>query len=182
VTVAPATRPQQTRRGPRVPLSSLVGLRVAAGTVTAVGGLLLWQSMQIRTPAGYSVVGPAFFPIAVSVALIGLGLWFVVRTTVLLDTELAEQAAKEDVATHWSGTGLLLGVLLAYAFVLEPFGYVLATLIFLPAAARILGSRALIRDVAVAIVVSVSMYFAFTRPLGIRLPGGVLGPVLDRIG
>lgn len=172
----------QTRRGRVAPLSSLVGLRVAAVVVTAVGAVLLWQSLQIRAPAGYSAVGPMFFPIVVSVALILLGLWFVVRTTVLLDVDLVEQAAKEDAATHWGGTGLLLGVLLAYAFTLEPLGYVLATVVFLPAAARILGSRALIRDVAVGIVISVSMYYAFTRPLGIRLPGGVLGPVLDRIG
>jgi len=182
VSVVPATKPVQTQRGRLAPLSSLVGLRVAAVFVTAIGGLLLWQSLAIRTPTGYSAIGPAFFPIVVSLALILLGLWFVVRTTLLPDADLATKAAEEDAATHWSGTGLLLGVLLAYAFTLDSLGYVLATTIFLPAVARILGSRALIRDVAVGLVVSVSMYYAFTRPLGIRLPGGVLGPLLDRIG
>ena len=49
-----------------------------------------------------------------------------------------------------------------------------ATTLFLPAAARILGSRNLVRDVTVGLVLAVVVYFGFTEFLGVRLPAGVL--------
>jgi putative tricarboxylic transport membrane protein len=86
--------------------------------------------------------------------------------------------AEEDRATHWP-TPIMLGTALAgYAVLLGPLGYILATAAFLPLSARIIGSRKPRRDVLVGIALGLVVYFGFTQVLGVRLPPGVLEPIL----
>jgi hypothetical protein len=44
--------------------------------------------------------------------------------------------------------------------------------LFVPACSWALGSRALVRDVVVAVVLAIVTYVVFTRFLGLELPGG----------
>ena len=53
-------------------------------------------------------------------------------------------------------------------------GYVLATGLFLPATARILGSRSPIRDTVAGFAIAIVIYIGFTQFLGVRLPAGIL--------
>jgi putative tricarboxylic transport membrane protein len=75
---------------------------------------------------------------------------------------------------------LLVAALVAYALVLKytVVGYVIATGVFFVVAARLLSTRgirdAIVRDLVVAMVLSLGIYLAFTRLLGISLPAGVL--------
>jgi putative tricarboxylic transport membrane protein len=55
---------------------------------------------------------------------------------------------------------------------------VLATAALLPAGARILGSRHLLRDVLVGLGLALVVYLGFTQVLGVRLPAGPLDVVL----
>jgi putative tricarboxylic transport membrane protein len=50
-----------------------------------------------------------------------------------------------------------------------------ATGLFLPVTARILGSQLPIRDVVAGFGIGLIVYFAFTEFLGVRLPAGILG-------
>ena len=86
---------------------------------------------------------------------------------------LAERSAEEDDATHWATPGLIMVALLAYAFLLEPVGYPLATAAVFVALARILGSHALVRDVLAGLVLGFGLFTAFTQYLGVSLPGGL---------
>jgi putative tricarboxylic transport membrane protein len=159
----------------------MVGLRATAVGVLVVGAIALWQSLAISEGGGYSTVGPRFLPVVMSVALLVLGAAFLVTTTLRPDAFLVHKAADEHAKTYWP-TPVLLGVLLVvYAFALGTAGYLLATAVFVPVTARVLGSRRPARDTVVGVVLALVLYFGFTRALGVRLPDGVLEPVLDLI-
>ncbi len=123
-----------------------------------------------------------------AIGLFVLGAIFALRTTVLPDTDLAAHAADEDGATHWPTVGLTAVALVGYALALDGLavgpvdvpglGYIVATGLFLPVTARILGSRSPIRDVIVGFGIGIVIYIGFTQFLGVRLPAGILGPLL----
>ena len=152
----------------------LLGLRLTAFGVVALGVIGFYGAGQIREPGGYSPVGPRVFPYAVSVGLAVFGLLFVARTTFWPDRQLIEKARDEALTTHWPTPLLLGGALIVYAFLLTWVGYIIATALFLPVSARILGSDKPGRDIAVGIVLGAVLYFSFTEFLGVRLPAGLL--------
>jgi putative tricarboxylic transport membrane protein len=159
-----------------------------AVALLALAAILIVSAIGIARGGGYSVIGPATIPLVVAIGLLVLGAAFALRTTLLPDTDLAELSAEEEGATHWPTMGLTVLAILGYALALDGFklgpvevpglGYIVATGIFLPVAARILGSRSPIRDVIVGIGIGIVVYFGFTEFLGVRLPAGVLGPLL----
>ena len=67
----------------------------------------------------------------------------------------------------------IMAALLAYAFLLEPIGYPLATAAVFVTIARVLGSRSIVRDVLVGLVLGFGLYTAFTQYLGVSLPAGL---------
>jgi len=170
--MTPAHREQRGRaRG-------FIGPRLAALFVLGLGGLTLTQVSQIGAGAGFIVVGPRVFPIIVGIGLLVLGGAFVLRTTVLPDQTLAEEVAEEEAATHWPTTLSILLVLIVYALLLGPLGYTVATALFFPAAARLIGSLHWRRDIIVGLVLGLVIYLTFTRLLGVRLPAGILAGIL----
>lgn len=163
----------------------LLGPRIVAVVLVVLGALLVLSALGIARGGGYSVIGPATIPLTVAVGLLLLGLAFALRTTLLPDRELATLAAGEEAATHWPTVGLVAVALIAYALLLDGvtlgpvrvpgLGYVLATGLFLPATARILGSRSPLRDLAGGLGLAILVYVGFTEFLGVRLPAGILG-------
>lgn len=160
------------------PAPSFLAPRIAA-LLLIVGGLfLLYNALQIGSVRGYSVVGPSIFPIVVSLGLTALGAALALRTTIWPDRDLGAKAGAEAVATHWPTSGMLGALLVAYALCLGPLGYIVSTAILLPASARVLGSRALVRDVLIGVALAIVIFFGFTRFLSIRLPAGILAPFI----
>lgn len=151
---------------------------MAAAILIAAGSFLLYHAFQIEPPRGFSVIDPDFFPIFVSIGILGLGLVLLLRTTLVPDWDMAHTTTAEGRATHWATVWLVGGTLVIYAFALAPAGYIVATAVFVPACARMLGSRNLLRDSVIGLVMAVSIFAFFTRILGIRLPDGILAPLL----
>ena len=149
--------------GPR-----LAGLVLLAGSVA-----VLIAVTAIPGRGGYEASGPRFVPLIVAIALIALSALFLVRTFVRPDTELAERSAAEDAATHWATPALLVAALVVYVLALEPLGYPLATVLFFIVAARLLGSRSLVRDVLIGLLLGFGLFTAFTQYLGVALPEGL---------
>lgn len=165
-------RPEERRR-------SWLGPRLVAIVVLGIGVVALSQAFAIREGAGYSVVGPRFFPIVVALGLLLWGVAFLVRTTPLApDEDLAAQAAAEEAATHWATVLMIMAVLVLYVFTLGPLGYPVATALFFPVGARMMGSRHFRRDLITGILLGLVIYLVFTRFLGVRLPAGVLAGIL----
>ena len=174
--------------GPGTRREAFLGPRLVAVALLALAAVLIVSALGVAAGGGYSVVGPATVPLVVAISLLLLGAMFALRTTVVPDADLARLAADEEAVTHWPTLGLVGLALVAYALALDGFaigpvevpglGYIVATAMFVPLTARFLGSRSPIRDVIVGLGIAVVVYFAFTEFLGVRLPDGILAPVL----
>jgi putative tricarboxylic transport membrane protein len=152
---------------------SFAGPRLAGLILLAASVAILLGVFAIPGRGGYSTSGPRFVPLIVAAGLIALSAAFLARTFVRPDMELAERSAEEDAATHWATPALLLVAMIAYAQLLEPLGYILATTLFFAPVARVLGSRSLLRDAIIGLVLGVGLFTAFTQYLGVSLPAGL---------
>ena len=160
---------------------SFLGPRIAAIAILAFGLFVLFETFRISERSGYDPAEAAFLPLIVAIGLLVFGALFLLRTTVLPDGYLGEKAAAEGAATYWPTVGLIAATLVIYAFVLKPLGYIVATTLFFPVVAYVLGSaelRAIMRNLAIGTVLAVIVYFGFTELLGVRLPQGLLNPLL----
>jgi putative tricarboxylic transport membrane protein len=153
-------------------------VRLAGAVVIGLGLLALVGASQVGTGAGYVAVSPSVMPAVVGLGLVALGVLLLLRATVRPDLNLARHVAVEAAQTDWRTTLLTLVALVAYALSLGILGYPLATTWFIPIVARILGSRRPGRDVMIGVVLGLVVYVAFTQFLGVRLPPGLLDPVL----
>jgi putative tricarboxylic transport membrane protein len=156
----------------------LLEARLAGVAVMGLGVLALIGASQVGAGAGYVAVSPSVMPAVVGVGLVALGALLLLRATVRPDLDLARHVASEATQTDWRTTLLTLMALIVYVLTLGPLGYVLATTWFIPIVGRILGSRRPVRDVGVGVVIGLVVYVAFTQFLGVRLPAGLLDPVL----
>jgi putative tricarboxylic transport membrane protein len=154
---------RQSWTGPR-----LAGAFLLAGSVAILIGVT-----AISGRGGYSTSGPRFVPLLVAIGLIALSGLYLLRTFIRPDIALAERSAAEDDVTHWATPALIMAALVAYAFLLEPIGYPLATTAVFVVIARLLGSRSIVRDVLVGLVLGFGLYTAFTQYLGVSLPAGL---------
>ena len=154
---------RQSWAGPR-----LAGLVLLAGSLA-----ILIAVTTIPGRGGYGTSGPRFVPLIVAIGLIVLSALFLLRTWWRPDVALAERSAEEDDATHWATPALVMVALLVYAFALEPVGYPLATALVFFAVARVLGSRAPVRDAIAGLVLGFGLFTAFTQYLGVSLPAGL---------
>ena len=116
---------------------------------------------------GFGVVRPATFPIVIGILLLASAAWLVVDT-VRANTSPALDALdrRPFLCTAVAGAAFLL----AFA----PLGFTLSAIPYLVAQARILGSRALVRDVVASIGFVIALYILFVRILTIDLPNGPL--------
>jgi putative tricarboxylic transport membrane protein len=156
----------------------LLGPRIFAIVLLLFGLGIAYSATTIRQGGGFTVIGPQVFPLAVSIGLIILAVILLLRTTLLPDAAMAEQAASEASATYWPTVGAIAMLLVGYPFALTWLGYILGTTLFLPLAARTLGSRKPVRDLLVGLCMAVIIYIGFTRFLGVRLPAGPLAGLL----
>ena len=61
-------------------------------------------------------------------------------------------------------------------------GFVIAGSVLFACVARGFGSRRIVRDLAIALVLSVAIYLFFVKLLNVNLPAGWLAPVLGGAG
>lgn len=142
---------------------------IAAIVLVVLSATFLVDVFDIRSPKGLDPAGPRFFPLLVTSAWLLLSLGYLVEGL----RSPRSSAAKAD--RTWFEPVAVSGLLVLYALLVVPLGYVIATALLFFAAARVLGSRQLVRDIVVAVVLAVVVYIAFTRFLDISLPEGVLG-------
>ena len=162
-TDAAVPAPAQTGGRPAGPFLFGAGLVLASG-------VLLTQVFAIPAD-GFSPEGPRFFPLVVISLLLVLSLAYLVQQ---LKAVRAGGSLPAEPFTHMVAAATLIGLLVGYAFVLGPVGYVPATSVFFVLAARTMGSRHLPRDVVVRDRPFARRLPVFTRGLGIVPAAGVL--------
>jgi putative tricarboxylic transport membrane protein len=150
------------------------------GVVLLLAGLFLCWEAYDSADGDFAPHGPWLAPLVVTAGWVVLAAWYLVSQFIRPDqpagapvpdaTDDAEQAA----TVQWLTPALLGVALVGYVLALDPFGFVLASTVFFVAAARILGSHHTIRDVLVAVPLTLGIYFGFTQLLEITLPSGVM--------
>ena len=156
----------------------LVELLVAAAVI-ALGLVILWQTSGIRdTPTAQ--ISARLFPRMIGVGTIIIGAWYALD--VLQGGAAAPKSDAEDVdptlPTDWRCVGFTGLALAAYLLLIESAGFIIASVALFVIAAYGMGSRRYLRDLAIAILLAVAVYYGFTEGLSVRLPAGVLEDVL----
>lgn len=148
--------------------------RIAALAFFAVAVGVLTGAFTIDEGTTYQAVGPRVFPLLVGAGMCLVSAIGVVQAFRGTDLEQIEELREEIRATHWPSVLLLVAALLGYALLLPPLGYWQTTAVFFVAVARVLGSRRLLRDAVVGLVLALAVYVLFDRLLGISLPPGIV--------
>lgn len=126
-----------------------------------------------------TAIGPKVIPFAVGA---GLALVGVLLAVDVLRGGRGEQEAGEDVDLSHGSDGKTVAILAA-AFVanivlIERAGWPVSGAVLFFGSAYALGSRRTVRDVAIALTLSVGTWYLFVVGLGIDLPVGVLQGIL----
>ncbi|MFD7503469.1 tripartite tricarboxylate transporter TctB family protein [Streptomyces sp. NPDC059850] len=153
---------------------ALWGPRVAALLFLAAGVVVVGWAFAIPARATEQDVGPRAFPLLVGVGLCVAAAFSTVQAFRGADREQADQAREEARITEWRPVATLLALLVGYLFALAPCGYWQSTAVLFTLVARVLGSRKLLRDAAVGLVLALAVYVLFDRLLGIHLPPGII--------
>ena len=159
------------------PRRDLAQLGLAAALVV-VGAYTVYDATTLRIGFG-DPVGPRVFPYVIGTVTILLGVLLVLAT---LRGDVPEAEGGEDVDLHqpadWVTVGKLVGVLMFTVLTVSFLGWAVSGAILFVGSAWSLGSRTLVRDVIVGLVLSVSSWYAFHEGLGVILPAGILDGVL----
>ena len=127
------------------------------------------QTAQLRTPPSNSIAGPAFMP-WIMVILIGLS------SLMLLGRSLARQKQGASATLTVPGKAVLgkmaavVVIMLAYALMLMPLGYIWSTLIVVAVGLLVLGERNLWILAIFPAAMTSAVYFGFTKLLSVWLP------------
>jgi putative tricarboxylic transport membrane protein len=148
------------------------GLPVAGFALLLAAGalVLIFVALQIHVREVDMLWGPRLFPVAVMAALAIIG--GTVAVSELFFRESGVDPRKEP--NDWSAMADVLLGLALFSMLVEPVGFVMAAATLFAAVSRGFGSRRLILDAAVGLVLAAAIYALFVRGLGLYLPGGTL--------
>lgn len=140
--------------------------------VIAWGLVWLYGALSLPQAATYAVVGPGFFPAVIGAGLVLLGVLLLVAVArgerfEPQDVEDADATRAPSRAAFW--TTVAAGVI--PVFVIRPLGFPIAAALTFALTARAFGSRRLLLDVGVGLLLGVACWLLFSRLLGLSLPG-----------
>lgn len=149
-----------------------------AAALAVIGAVTLYDATTLDV--GFAdPVGPRAFPYVVGAVLLGLSALLVVAT---LRGDRPEEEGGEDVdltqAADWATVAKLVGVLVVTMATVDVLGWAVSGAILFAGATWSLGSRTLLRDVLIGLVLSVGSWYAFYVGLGIPLSPGLLDGIL----
>jgi putative tricarboxylic transport membrane protein len=139
---------------------------VIALTLAAVAAVLVWDANQLQSNSPYGM-GPHAMPIVIA---IGLGILAIGN---LIDALRGNLPARES-ADPKAVLLILAGLALLIAIIGLGGGFILATTALFVTTARAFGRRAILADLAIALVMTTLIYLAFDRLLTLSLPAGPL--------
>jgi putative tricarboxylic transport membrane protein len=129
-----------------------------------IGIGLLYRAID-EADGDFSLQGPRLAPVAVTAAWVVVAAFYLAR---------AKREHIDEEKPGWLVPAGVAACLVGFAIALEYAGFVVSAFLFIVAVSRVLGSRSLVRDLIVAVVLPLAVYFPFTRLLDIFLPAGVL--------
>jgi len=155
----------------RAPLH-LGELLISLGLI-ALGTFVIWETRTIAETQGYAQIGPRLFPYIIGCGLTLCGAvlaWHAVAggwRHVPLD--------EAHDAPDWMAFAIIsIGVIL-HMVIIGWAGFIIASTVLFVLVARGFGSRRLVRDALIAVVLATVVFFIFTLALGLSLPKGPFG-------
>ena len=158
-----------TRSPAEIALSlGVIALGIGVAAVTAT----------LPSEGGYAGIGPNFIPAVVAAGMILLGVWLSYEAFTGGWRKREEPA--ETFEPHpflWVSVGLF-----AHMALIGWAGFVVAATALFACVARGFGSRRVVRDAAIGLVLAVGIYLFFVQLLNVNLPAGWLSPILGGAG
>jgi putative tricarboxylic transport membrane protein len=146
--------------------------------VVALGAGVAAVTATLPSEGGYARIGPNFIPAVVAAGLILLGLWLSFEAFTGGWRKRAEEAETFQPSPFlWVSAGLF-----AHMLLIGWAGFVVAGTALFVCVARGFGSRRLIRDLCIALALSVGIFLFFVKLLNVNLPAGWLAPLLGGAG
>jgi len=157
-----------TARSPLHPGEVVISLGLVA-----LGFFIVFETQSIAETTGYAQVGPRLFPyiIGVGLTLCGATLGWHAFTGGWRKVPLDQEG---HAAPNWSAFSVISAAIILHMAVIGWAGFVIAATLLFVFIARGFGSRQLLRDAIIAALLATTVFFIFTRGLGLNLPRGVL--------
>jgi putative tricarboxylic transport membrane protein len=146
-----------------------------AGSLLILGTVVIFDSSRMLIPAGEETVGPQVFPYLVGgfVIAISIGLFIQIlrgNLGVPEGTEFGEVIDKTD----YKSLAMVAGSMLTYPILIERAGFIIASTVAFFGVSYAYGAKNLLKNLAISIIFSAIVYFAFSKGLNVNLPAGVL--------
>lgn len=161
-----------------------IGSIVFAGLILAVG--LGYQIMAMKMPlGGLSYPGPGLFPTIIGVFLVATALGCLIQE--ILTRKRGKDDGPSPLPNHDSSppparnvnkTRQLMALMVGYALILKPIGFLISICAFLLLAIRIFGYRRWVPALAMSALITGISYVSFVLWLKVPLPLGILGEIL----
>jgi putative tricarboxylic transport membrane protein len=138
----------------------------------AIAAVIGFDAMNMRVPPIHAKVGPRVFPFIVSLGLALAGL------ALIWQSRMGEGVPRPEGETDWTAVAVIAGGLIVHLNILKPLGFIPAGILLFACVTYAFGSRNILRDLGIGVVVVSLTYFSFTKLLGLQLPGGVLQGII----
>lgn len=146
-----------------------------------IAGIFYLLSGQIPASRSTISVGPTFWPKTIVVFMIILSMVMIARTVIGKKREAAaegtveknSQEAPEVKEVYPQNLWISFLLLMAYAYLMNVIGFVLATLLYLAISAWIMGTRRIAVLVPVVLVLTAALVWLFPKVLLVPLPRGI---------
>ncbi|WP_107765053.1 tripartite tricarboxylate transporter TctB family protein [Nocardioides terrigena] len=124
-------------------------------------------------------VGPRVFPYVIGTLMVLLAVLLAIATA-RGDVPQAEEGEDVDLTTppDWATVGKLVAILVLNILLVNVLGWAITGALLFAGCAWALGSRTLVRDLVVGVILSVASWYFFYSGLGVPLSPGLLDGVL----
>ena len=147
---------------------------VRVGTALLGLGLLVlglyigYETWRMDVGPSFATVGPRAFPLMVAGGLV------LVALALLREGFMSGGAREAKLQLDWSAIAIVSGGLIAQLLVLPWIGWIPSATLLFVVVARVFGSRRLILDLLLGLLVATIIFVAFGYGLDLSLPTGTL--------
>ena len=146
-----------------------LGEAILGGGVLALGLFVAIETSRLEVAPSHAAIGPTLFPYLIATGLIVIG------ALVLREAFFGHVAHERGgFELDWLAVGLVSAGLITQMFLLETVGWIPATTLLFVAVTRAFGSRRLLTDAVIGLVLTGLAFVVFNYGLGLDLPVGTL--------